>query len=79
MRQAKRLGNLLSRTLYRRGWTESDLAERSGIARPRVNLIKNGRVEPTVAEALAICGALRCRVDEVFGLEEQADDALTPE
>ena len=66
MRQPRRIGNLLSRTLYRRGWTENDLATRTGIARPRVNRIKNGRVEPTVAEALAICSALQREVTEVF-------------
>jgi transcriptional regulator with XRE-family HTH domain len=73
MRQTQRYVNLLSRTLHLRGWTENDLAVRTGIGRPRVNRIKNGRVEPTVAEALAICGALQRQISEVFGLASRDD------
>jgi len=73
MRYSQAIGNRLSRVLYVRGWTDTELAARTGIARSRVNRIKNRRSEPTVAEALAICTALERRVAEVFVLGDELD------
>lgn len=60
--------NVISRLLGERGWSDGDLATRAGLARMRVNRIKNGRARPTVAEALQIGAALGARVDQVFHL-----------
>ncbi len=56
--------------LFERGWTDQDLAERSGLERVRINRIKNGRVQPTVREALLIARAFGCRVGDVFSLPD---------
>ena len=59
----------LGRTLYRRGWSDADLAAATGLGRSRVNRIKNGRVVPTVGEALRIGRALSLSVAELFYLD----------
>jgi len=53
--------------LARRGWTDGELARRAGLDRAHVNAVKNGRLEPTVATALAIARALGLPVAAVFG------------
>jgi transcriptional regulator with XRE-family HTH domain len=58
--------NEISRSLYRRSWTDADLAARCGISRSRINQIKNRRVVPTIGEALAIVEALGERLAQVF-------------
>jgi transcriptional regulator with XRE-family HTH domain len=67
--------NAISRLLGERGWSDGELAERAGLARMRVNRIKNRRARPTVAEALQIGAALGVRVEHVFRLDETARGA----
>lgn len=62
------LSNELSRQLYERDWSDSDLAVRVNLSRLRVNRIKNRRVTPTVSDALRISRALGVRVGAVFWL-----------
>ena len=61
--------NIISRSLYRRGWTDADLSQATGIPRSRLNQIKNRRTMPTVGEALTIARALRKTIDELFPVE----------
>jgi len=58
--------NALVRLLGARGWTDGQLATRAGLDRTHVNQIKNGRVTPTVATALALARALGVPVSTVF-------------
>lgn len=58
--------NALVRLLGARGWTDAELAARAGLDRTHVNQIKNGRVSPTVATALALARALDVPVAVVF-------------
>jgi len=58
--------NALVRLLGARGWTDGELAARAGLDRTHVNQIKNGRVSPTVATALALSHALGVPVATVF-------------
>ena len=58
--------NRLSPLLAARGWTDAMLARAAGLDRAHVNLIKNGRVLPTVATALAIARALDVPLTLVF-------------
>jgi transcriptional regulator with XRE-family HTH domain len=62
VRPANALGPLASR----RGWTDGQLARRAGIERAHVNAVKNGRVRPTVATALALARALGVPVAVAF-------------
>jgi len=61
-----RIRNRLGPELFRRDWTDDDLARRTGIGRMRINRIKNGRTEPTVKDALLIASVLGMSVREVF-------------
>jgi transcriptional regulator with XRE-family HTH domain len=61
----------LGRLLARRGWTDVELARRTGIDRAHLNALTNGRVEPTVGTALAIARALAMPVAAVFPATER--------
>jgi len=56
----------LPRLLAARGWTDAELAARAGLDRAHVNQVKNGRVLPRVATALAIARALGVPVADAF-------------
>jgi putative molybdopterin biosynthesis protein len=49
-----------------RGWSDGELARRSGLDRAHLNLLKNGRAQPQVATALALASALGVSVATVF-------------
>jgi len=49
------------------GWSQSELARRSGLPRTSVGAIEAGRLSPAVSAALALARALGCSVEELFG------------
>ncbi len=51
----------------RRGWTQSQLAERAGISRTAITAIEGGRLVPSVMAALAVAESLGCTVEQLFG------------
>jgi molybdate-binding protein/transcriptional regulator with XRE-family HTH domain len=51
-----------------RGWSQEDLARRSGLSRAGVSAIETGRLVPSAAAALSLAAALDCRVEDVFRL-----------
>ncbi len=61
--------NAISRALYLRDWTDSELAERAQISRSSLNVIKNARRMPTVGEALRIAAALGESLETLFDLD----------
>jgi len=58
--------NAISRLLATGGWSDAELARRTGLDRAHVNQLKNGRALPTVATALAIARALGVSVAVAF-------------
>ena len=58
--------NRLPALLAARGWTDGRLAALAGLDRAHVNQVKNGRVLPTVATALALARALGVPVAVAF-------------
>lgn len=58
--------NALGRLCAARGWSDVELAARSGLDRAHVNQVKNGRAAPTIATALALARALDAPVATVF-------------
>jgi molybdate-binding protein/DNA-binding XRE family transcriptional regulator len=52
----------------RLGWSQQELALRSGLSRTGVGAIESGRLVPSTAAALALAAALGCRVDDLFRL-----------
>ena len=70
--------NFISRALHRLGWSDGDLAQRSGLSRSKVNLIKNRRVRPRLRDALLIVKALGLPLAEVFRLEQHSAACVLP-
>ena len=50
-----------------RGWSQEELAARSGIPRSSISAIEAWRLTPSVTAALAVTAALECSVEELFG------------
>jgi molybdate-binding protein/transcriptional regulator with XRE-family HTH domain len=50
------------------GWSQEELARRSGLSRAGVSAIETGRLVPSTAAALALAEALGCRVEDLFHL-----------
>jgi molybdate-binding protein/DNA-binding XRE family transcriptional regulator len=58
--------NCLRDHRVRLGWSQEDLAGRSGLSRAGVSAIETGRLIPSVAAALSLAAALNCRVEDLF-------------
>jgi molybdate-binding protein/DNA-binding XRE family transcriptional regulator len=52
----------------RLGWTQRDLASRSGLSRAGVGAIEAGKLVPSTSAALALAAAMGCRVEDLFRL-----------
>jgi molybdate-binding protein/transcriptional regulator with XRE-family HTH domain len=52
----------------RLGWSQDELARRSGLSRAGISAIETGRLVPSTAAALALAGALGCTVESLFRL-----------
>ena len=52
----------------RLGWSQEDLARRSGLSRAGISAIETGRLIPSTAAALAIAAAMKCTVEMLFRL-----------
>ena len=50
------------------GWSQEELARRSGLSRTGISAIETGRIIPSAAAALALAAALGCRVEDLFNL-----------
>ena len=59
-----------------RGWSQDELARRSGLSRAGISAIETGRLVPSAAAALAIAAALECRVEDVFQLSSRLGSGL---
>jgi len=52
----------------RRGWSQDELARKSGLSRAGVSAIETQRLVPSAAAALALAAAFGCRVEDLFQL-----------
>ena len=75
MAQAPKLTNELRAFRLRAGWSQSELARRSGLSRAEVSAIETGRLVPSTAAALALAGVLGTRVESLFRLPEGEAEA----
>jgi putative transcriptional regulator len=53
-----------------RGLSQAELGGRVGVSRQAINLVENGKHDPSLSLAFAIARVLGLRVDEIF-TEEQ--------
>ena len=63
--------NQLPRLIGRRGWSDAELAARSGLSREHVNRLKNRRTRPTIRDALLLGRALGVPIDAIFELVDE--------
>jgi len=50
--------------------TQAELAEKVGVSRQTINSIEIGKYVPSTLLSLKIASVFKCRVDEIFFLEE---------
>ena len=62
------LENTIRDHRVRLGWTQGELARRSGLSRTGVGAIESGRLVPSAAAALGLAAAFGCRVEDLFRL-----------
>lgn len=62
------LRNRVREARQARGWSQDELARRSGLSRAGVGAVETGRLVPSTAAALAIAAAFGARVEELFSL-----------
>ena len=68
MSRATEIENDVRTHRLRLGWSQHDLALRSGLSRAGVGAIEAGTLVPSTAAALALAAALGCRVEDLFRL-----------
>ena len=61
----------MTRIMFQRGLTDDALARLAHIARSRLNRLKNGRLRPTVRDALCLAEVLGVEVEDIFSLAEE--------
>lgn len=52
-------------------WSQAELAERLGVSRQTINVIENGRYDPSLGLALKAARLFGRHVEEIFGPEEE--------
>jgi putative transcriptional regulator len=63
------LKNRLKEERARLGWTQADLAARTGVTRKTINTVENGVFTPSTTLALKLAVALGVTVEALFRLE----------
>lgn len=66
----KQVGNRIQ--VYRKsaGLTQIDLSAKTGISQSKISKIENGSAEMMVVEAIALCKALRVKIDRLLGTNQ---------
>ena len=75
MPSSRPLPNRVKQRRQQCGWSQEQLADKSGISRAAVSAIEVHRLVPSVAAALALARAFHCTVEDLFG----GDDGQTTE
>jgi molybdate-binding protein/DNA-binding XRE family transcriptional regulator len=63
-----RLANRVRSVRERRGWSQDELARRSGLSRAGISAIETGRLVPSTAASLALASTFGCTVEDLFSL-----------
>src|SRR5262245_40684144 len=66
MSNTPELENCVRERRLARGWSQQELADRTGIARASISAIEIQRLTPSTAAALALAAALEFRVEDLF-------------
>jgi putative transcriptional regulator len=49
-----------------RGWTQADLAQRTGVSRQTINAIETGKFDPSLPLAFRLAKLFDLRIEELF-------------
>ncbi len=63
----KRLGQNVQRLRRERGWSQEELADRTGLHRTYISGIERGIRNPTVTILERLAKGLGCRIEDVVG------------
>jgi putative molybdopterin biosynthesis protein len=69
---APKPGQRVRNERLRRGWSQAELARRTGISRAAVSAIEIDRLAPSVTAALALAESFQCAVEDLFGSRSTA-------
>ena len=69
-----RIINRVKDLRLRRGWTQQQLADASGVSRQSINSIECNRYVPSLPLALVFARIFECATEEIFTLEKQSGD-----
>lgn len=58
------------------GWSQQELADRTGLSRAGISAIESGRLAPSVHAALALAHALHSTVEELFGVTPKSTESV---
>jgi molybdate-binding protein/DNA-binding XRE family transcriptional regulator len=58
----------------KRGWSQAELAARTGVSRAGISAIETGRLVPSTAAALAVGRAFDCSVESLFTIKGRGGD-----
>jgi putative transcriptional regulator len=58
--------NILRVLRAERDWTQADLAKRLGVSRQTINVIENGKYDPSLELALKMASLFGRAVEEIF-------------
>ena len=58
--------NILRVLRAERDWTQADLAERLGVSRQTINVIENGKYDPSLELAFRMANLFGRAVEEIF-------------
>ena len=67
------LENLVRDFRVGRGWSQDDLARRTGLSRAGISAIESGRLVPSTTAALSLSLAFSCRVEDLFSIPRGED------
>lgn len=71
---AENIENRLRQVRMGRGFSQTELASRSGITRQAVCAIEANQYLPTTAVALRLAGVLHCRIEDLFNLISSGEE-----
>lgn len=54
-----------------RRWSQAELADRLGVSRQTINVIENGKYDPSLGLALKAARLFGMHVEEIFGPEDE--------
>jgi molybdate-binding protein/DNA-binding XRE family transcriptional regulator len=78
MARPRPIENDLRRRRASCGWSQQELARRSGLSRAEISAIETGRLIPSTVTALALAAALECHVEDLFRLGGRGADWAWP-